>query len=123
MRAWYNLCVTHQQELARILTAEQGESFFCDSVRLKHTIIMKARIHLVGKVFLCESLPIGMMGLSWFVSSSLISQESHWQKQAEKLVMALHSSSGSGAPIVGTSFTNETIPNTLLSSSVRRHEG
>ena len=24
LRAWYNLCVTHQQELARILTAEQG---------------------------------------------------------------------------------------------------
>ena len=25
LRAWYNLCVTHQQELARILTAEQGK--------------------------------------------------------------------------------------------------
>ena len=24
LRAWYNLCVSHQQELARILTAEQG---------------------------------------------------------------------------------------------------
>ena len=26
-----------------------------------------------------------------------VSQESHWQKQVEKLAMALHSSSGSGA--------------------------
>jgi len=25
LRAWYNLCVSHQQELARILTAEQGK--------------------------------------------------------------------------------------------------